>query len=60
MNALIRISAEKEKDAEQIAKFLINEANREGRQIAVSKTRKRFGVFEKKVAFGEVREELVN
>ena len=60
MNALIRISAENEKDAEQIAKLLINEANREGRQIAVSRTRKRFRVFEKKVAFGEVREELVN
>ena len=58
MNALIKIKAGDEETAEQIAKLLINKANREGRQIAVSKTRKMFGKFEKKVAFGRVREEI--
>ena len=58
MNALIKIKAGNEETAEQIAKLLINEANREGRLIAVSKTRKRFKYFEKRVAFGRVRKEI--
>ena len=58
MNALIKIKAGNEETAEQIAKLLINEANEEGRQIAVSKTRRMFGKYEKKVAFGRVRKEI--
>ena len=57
---LIRIKTDNPAYAEQIAKLLINEANREGRQIAVSKTRKRFSRFEKKVVFGKKRKERVN
>ena len=58
MNALIEIKAGNEQTAEYIAKLLINEANSEGRLIAVSKTRKMFGNYEKKVAFGRVRKEI--
>ena len=57
MRALIRIETDSPACAERIAKLLINEASREGRQIAVSKTRKRFSGFEKKVVFGKKRRE---
>ena len=58
MNALIKIKTDNPALAEQIAKLLINEANSEGRLIAVGRTRKRFRYFEKKVAFGRVRKEI--
>ena len=58
MNALIKIKAGDEETAEYIAKLLINEANSENRIIAVGRTRKKFGYFEKKVAFGRVRKEI--
>ena len=58
MNALIKIKTDNPALAEQVAKFLINEANRENRIIAVGKTRKMFGKYEKKVALGKVRKEI--
>ena len=58
MNALIKIKADNPALAEQVAKFLINEANSENRIIAVGRTRKRFKYFEKRVALGRVRKEI--
>jgi hypothetical protein len=56
MSSLIRIQAGSNKEAESIAKLIINRANEENRIIAVSKTRKVLGKYEKKVALGEIRE----
>jgi hypothetical protein len=58
VKALIKIETDTPALAEQVAKFLINKINGEGRQIAVSKTRRRFGKYEKKVIFGKIREEV--
>jgi hypothetical protein len=58
VKALIKIETDTPTLAEQVAKFLINKMNGEGRQVAASKTRKRFGKYEKKVAFGKIREEV--
>jgi hypothetical protein len=49
---LIKINSVDPKEAEYIAKVLINEANKQKRPIACSKTIKRLFRYEKRVSIG--------
>jgi hypothetical protein len=52
VKTLIKINSADPKEAEYIAKVLINEANKQKRPVACSKTIKRLFRYEKRVKIG--------